>query len=99
MKRPAAPTSLIIACALLTIAFPSAQQPGAPMTFTPTQAASGRVVYDGPSAALTPALLRELYGAEADEILALGDHIGSLQEPQRAPAPRPWQPQALPQAA
>ena len=28
----------------------------------------GRVVYDGPSAALTPALLRELYGAEADEI-------------------------------
>jgi phosphonate transport system ATP-binding protein len=29
----------------------------------------GRVVYDGPSAALTPTLLRELYGAEADDIL------------------------------
>lgn len=43
----------------------------------------GRVVYDGPSAALTPTLLRELYGAEADEILALGDHITSLQEPRR----------------
>lgn len=45
----------------------------------------GRVVYDGPSAALTPALLRDLYGAEADEILALGDHIGSLHEPRPAP--------------
>jgi phosphonate transport system ATP-binding protein len=40
----------------------------------------GRVVYDGPSMALTPALLRELYGAEADEILSLGDHISSLQD-------------------
>jgi len=40
----------------------------------------GRVVYDGPSVALTPTLLRELYGAEADEILALGDHISSLQD-------------------
>jgi len=40
----------------------------------------GRVVYDGPSQALTPALLRELYGADADDILALGDHISSLQD-------------------
>jgi phosphonate transport system ATP-binding protein len=40
----------------------------------------GRVVYDGPSLALTPTLLRELYGAEADDILALGDHISSLQD-------------------
>lgn len=40
----------------------------------------GRVVYDGPSVALTPTLLRELYGAEADDILALGDHISSLQD-------------------
>ncbi len=40
----------------------------------------GRVVYDGPSVALTPALLRELYGAEADDILSLGDHISSLQD-------------------
>ncbi|MES2069660.1 MAG: phosphonate ABC transporter ATP-binding protein [Pseudomonadota bacterium] len=31
---------------------------------------SGRVVYDGPSSALTPAMLGELYGAEAQEILA-----------------------------
>ena len=30
----------------------------------------GTVVYDGASAALTPALLRELYGAEADEVMA-----------------------------
>ncbi len=29
----------------------------------------GSVVYDGPSAVLTPTLLRELYGAEAEEIL------------------------------
>lgn len=29
----------------------------------------GRVVYDGPSAALTPDILRQLYGAEADDIL------------------------------
>jgi phosphonate transport system ATP-binding protein len=41
----------------------------------------GRVVYDGPSAQLTPALLRGLYGAEADEILALPDHISILDEP------------------
>ena len=30
----------------------------------------GRVVYDGPSCALTPALLSELYGADASELLA-----------------------------
>jgi phosphonate transport system ATP-binding protein len=29
----------------------------------------GKVVYDGPSSALTPVMLRELYGAEAEEIL------------------------------
>jgi phosphonate transport system ATP-binding protein len=38
----------------------------------------GRVVYDGPSAELTPALLRDLYGAEADEILSTSDHISAL---------------------
>ena len=43
----------------------------------------GRVVYDGPSAQLSPQLLRELYGAEADEILALPDHISLLQTPAR----------------
>lgn len=54
----------------------------------------GRVVYDGPSAALTPALLRDLYGAEADDILALPDHISALvdapgiaQKPHNQPLP------------
>jgi phosphonate transport system ATP-binding protein len=59
----------------------------------------GRVVYDGPSAALTPALLRELYGAEADDILSLGDHITSLQDkPTRMPTNSPW-PQPVAMAA
>jgi phosphonate transport system ATP-binding protein len=40
----------------------------------------GQVVFDGPSASLTPAVLRELYGAEADEILSLSDHISTLQQ-------------------
>jgi phosphonate transport system ATP-binding protein len=57
----------------------------------------GRVVYDGPSAALTPALLRDLYGADADEILALGDHITSLHGPRHPAVPASNQP--LPQAA
>ena len=43
----------------------------------------GRVVYDGPSTALTPELLRDLYGAEADDILSLGDHISVLQNAKR----------------
>jgi phosphonate transport system ATP-binding protein len=57
----------------------------------------GRVVYDGPSVALTPTLLRELYGAEADDILGLGDHISSLQDkPIRPLSISPWpQPVAL----
>ena len=50
----------------------------------------GRVVYDGPSAALTPTLLRELYGAEADDILALGDHISSLQDTTRSKPYPAW---------
>jgi len=58
----------------------------------------GRVVYDGPSTALTPQLLRELYGAEADEILSLGDHIGSLHGAHK-PAPQPaWAPPLAPVA-
>ena len=57
----------------------------------------GCVVYDGPSAALTPTLLRELYGAEADDILSLGDHITSLQDkPSRLVPTAAWpQPVAL----
>lgn len=47
----------------------------------------GRVVYDGPSTALTPELLRSLYGAEAEDILSLGDHISVLQSPKRAHRP------------
>ena len=49
---------------------------------------AGQVVYDGPSVSLTPALLRDLYGAEADEILSLPDHIAMLGErpPGRAQA-------------
>lgn len=55
----------------------------------------GRVVYDGPSAALTPALLRDLYGAEADDILSLPDHISILDD---APG-RARNMQLMPQAA
>lgn len=56
----------------------------------------GRVVYDGPSAALTPALLRELYGVQADEIL------GGAVAPHPVPVPASvagWAPRPLAQAA
>ena len=46
----------------------------------------GKVVYDGPSAALTPKMLRDLYGTEADELL----HDSVPEEPASAegmPAP------------
>ena len=59
----------------------------------------GRVVYDGPSSALTPQLLRELYGADADGILALGDHIGSLHGAHRPAAPHPGWGQPIPGVA
>ena len=58
----------------------------------------GRVVYDGASSALTPTLLRELYGADADDILALGDHISSLQDSKPAAPHLVW-PTPLAQAA
>ena len=45
---------------------------------------AGTVVYDGPAAALTPALLRTLYGASAEEMLAT-DHLSLPSEPS-APA-------------
>ncbi len=44
----------------------------------------GKKVYDGPSAALTPAFLHELYGAASDELM-LGSHDPS---PARERAPR-----------
>jgi phosphonate transport system ATP-binding protein len=49
----------------------------------------GQVVFDGPSERLTPALLRELYGAEADEILELPDHISLLQDRPAIVTPMP----------
>ncbi|MBL8516541.1 MAG: phosphonate ABC transporter ATP-binding protein [Betaproteobacteria bacterium] len=49
----------------------------------------GQVVFDGPSERLTPAMLRELYGAEADEILDLPDHISLLQDRRDNVAPLP----------
>lgn len=45
----------------------------------------GRVVYDGPSAALTPALLGELYGADAQEVF--GRMLGNPAERIAAPYP------------
>ncbi len=41
---------------------------------------AGAVVYDGPAAALTPAVLRRLYGASAEELLAT-DHLSLVNEP------------------
>jgi len=42
---------------------------------------NGRVVYDGPSAALTPAMLRDLYGADLGEL---------LDTPATPPLSSPW---------
>jgi phosphonate transport system ATP-binding protein len=52
----------------------------------------GKVVYDGPSAALTPAMLQELYGAEAGELLQPALPPADMaavpaQVPTQAPAP------------
>ena len=58
----------------------------------------GKVVYDGASSGLTPALLRDLYGAEADDILSLGDHISSLQDKVKTVQHLGW-PAPLAQAA
>lgn len=46
----------------------------------------GRVVYDGPSAALTPALLRVLYGVQADEILGATLPLAPAPAPVQQPA-------------
>jgi phosphonate transport system ATP-binding protein len=45
----------------------------------------GRVVYDGPSSELNSSLLRELYGAEADEILSPPDHLAHHGIPVQVP--------------
>ena len=57
----------------------------------------GRVVYDGPSAALTPALLRDLYGVQADEILPVAAPPAPS-APVDGAVPGTWSP-ALVQAA
>ncbi len=59
----------------------------------------GKVVYDGTSAGLTPSMLRELYGAEADDILSLGDHISSLEDKVVNPVSHLAWPAPLAQAA
>ncbi|CAN5119444.1 phosphonate ABC transporter ATP-binding protein [soil metagenome] len=41
----------------------------------------GRVVYDGPASALSPSMLRELYGTEADEILNPAHPVVHVQTP------------------
>lgn len=53
----------------------------------------GQVVYDGPSAALTPQLLRELYGMQADELLSEPVVVPQASPPPvSSPTPAPaWQ--------
>lgn len=62
----------------------------------------GRVVFDGPSQALTPALLRNLYGMQADEILNGSSSLHGVPAPSATPALAPnvvaW-PTPLAQAA
>lgn len=62
----------------------------------------GRVVFDGASHELTPALLRKLYGMQADEILngssTLHGSSPISSAPLPDPIPQPW-PASLPQAA
>jgi len=46
---------------------------------------AGRIVYDGPSDALTPALLCSIYGAEVSELFAHGFEPGSTQPRENDP--------------
>jgi phosphonate transport system ATP-binding protein len=41
---------------------------------------AGRIVYDGPSNALTPAFLSELYGAESEELFLPGVHASGTRK-------------------
>lgn len=45
----------------------------------------GQVIYDGPAAALTPALLRDLYGMQADEFLSGSELLVSAQAQKPTP--------------
>lgn len=58
----------------------------------------GRVVYDGPSRDLTPALLRSLYGMQADEILNGSSAMHEQPQPSPTPSALPW-PRPAAQAA
>jgi phosphonate transport system ATP-binding protein len=49
----------------------------------------GRVVYDGPSADLTPQLLRALYGMQADEFIS-GSELLSTSPAQQAEPVLAW---------
>jgi phosphonate transport system ATP-binding protein len=49
----------------------------------------GKVVYDGPSAALTPALIKQLYGSAADELLGMPAHDTATQARTASAAPSP----------
>jgi phosphonate transport system ATP-binding protein len=60
----------------------------------------GRVVFDGPASQLSTALLRELYGMQADEILNGSEFVhGGTVVPIEAPAAAPRWPQPVAQAA
>ena len=53
----------------------------------------GQVVYDGPSSALTPALLRELYSVQVDEMLSSSPVVGEVTNvlvPPAAAVPLSW---------
>jgi phosphonate transport system ATP-binding protein len=58
----------------------------------------GRIVYDGPSLGLTPTILRELYGTQAEEILSTGDAISTLTD-QESQMSNPQWPESQLQAA
>jgi phosphonate transport system ATP-binding protein len=60
---------------------------------------AGRVVYDGPSIALTPEFLRTLYGAESEELFLPGlgqDVPTAVQQPVRSAPPIPAAPDPIP---
>ena len=57
----------------------------------------GQVIYDGPAAALTPSLLRDLYGMQADEFLSGTQLLPSAQAQTSSPV-LAW-PNRLAQAA
>ena len=60
----------------------------------------GRVVFDGPATQLSTALLRELYGMQADEILNGSEFIhGGTVIPMNPPTPTPAWPQPVAHAA